>query len=83
MEGVVVITGASAGVGRAVGARVRAARRRVGLLARGKAGLEDAAREVEALGGAALVLPADVADATQVDAAAERSRQSSGRSTSG
>src|ERR671931_1173143 len=67
---VVVVTGASAGVGRAT---VRAfARRRasVGLLARGRDGLEAARREVEALGGRALVVPADVADPDQVEAAA-------------
>src|SRR5438445_13055999 len=69
---VVVITGASAGVGRAT---VRAFARRgadIGLLARGLDGLEGARREVEAEGGRALVLPTDVADAAQVETAAER-----------
>jgi NAD(P)-dependent dehydrogenase (short-subunit alcohol dehydrogenase family) len=68
---VVVVTGASAGVGRAV---VRAfARRgaRIGLLARGEEGLEGARREVEELGGQAIALPTDVADPAQVEAAAE------------
>src|SRR3954462_1539669 len=72
MKRVVVITGASAGVGRAA---VRAFARQgadIGLLARGVDGLEAARREVEANGGRALVLPFDVADADQVDAAAER-----------
>src|SRR5688572_18261415 len=72
MKQVVVITGASAGVGRAT---VRAFARQgadIGLLARGVDGLEAARREVEAAGGRALVLPADVADAGQVEAAAER-----------
>ena len=67
---VVVVTGASAGVGRAT---IRAFARRgahVGLIARGEDGLEGARREVEALGGRALVLPADVADASQVELAA-------------
>src|SRR5215472_431427 len=67
---VVVITGASAGVGRAT---VRAFARRgahIGLIARGRDGLEGARREVEATGGKALVLPADVADAERVEAAA-------------
>jgi short-subunit dehydrogenase len=67
---VVVVTGASAGVGRAV---VRAFARRgawVGLLARGTDGLEAARREVEEAGGKALVLPTDVADAEAVEAAA-------------
>ncbi len=67
---VVVITGASAGVGRAT---VQAFAKRgasIGLVARGKDGLEGAKREVEAAGGRALVLPTDVADANQVEAAA-------------
>src|SRR5881296_3291203 len=69
---VVVITGASAGVGRAT---VRAFARRgadVALLARGIDGLEAAGREVEALGGRALVMPTDVADAAAVEDAADR-----------
>jgi NAD(P)-dependent dehydrogenase (short-subunit alcohol dehydrogenase family) len=68
---VVVITGASAGVGRAA---VRAFARRgadVGLVARGRDGLEAARREVEAFGGRAVVAPADVADPEQVEAAAD------------
>ncbi len=67
---VVVITGASAGVGRAT---VREFARRgahIGLIARGADGLEGARREVEAAGGCALVLPTDVADAGAVEAAA-------------
>jgi short-subunit dehydrogenase len=69
---VVVITGASAGVGRAT---VREFARRgawVGLIARGTDGLNSAQREVEAEGGRALVLPVDVADAARVEAAAQR-----------
>ena len=69
---VVVITGASAGAGRAT---VREFARRgasIGLIARGPDGLEGARREVEACGGKALVLPVDVADAKAVEAAAEQ-----------
>jgi NAD(P)-dependent dehydrogenase (short-subunit alcohol dehydrogenase family) len=69
---VVVITGASAGVGRATVREFARRRARVGLIARGRAGLEAARCEVEAAGGRALVLPLDVADAEAVDAAAER-----------
>src|SRR5947207_4278946 len=69
---VVVVTGASAGVGRAT---VRAFAQRgadVGLLARGVDGLEAARREVEAAGGRAIAIPTDVADADRVEAAADR-----------
>ena len=67
---VVVVTGATSGVGRAT---VRAFAERgaiLGLIARGQDGLEATAKEVEAAGGRALALPADVADAEQVEAAA-------------
>src|SRR5512135_420429 len=67
---VVVITGASAGVGRATAQAFARRGAHVGLLARGRAGLEGARRDVEALGGRGLVLPTDVADAGQVEAAA-------------
>ncbi len=69
---VVVITGASAGVGRATVRRFAHAGADVGLIARGKERLEAAKREVEELGGRALVLPTDVADADAVDRAAEK-----------
>ncbi|HTU90930.1 MAG TPA: SDR family oxidoreductase [Gemmataceae bacterium] len=67
---VVVVTGASAGVGRAT---VQAFARRgahIGLLARGRDGLEGARRDAERLGGKGLVLPTDVADSEQVERAA-------------
>jgi NAD(P)-dependent dehydrogenase (short-subunit alcohol dehydrogenase family) len=67
---VVVITGASAGVGRATAQAFARQGARIGLLARGHDGLEGARRDVEAAGGQALVLPSDVADAGQVEAAA-------------
>lgn len=69
---VVVITGASAGVGRATAQAFARRGAHIGLLARGREGLEAARREVEQLGGKALVLPTDVADAEQVEAAAAR-----------
>ncbi len=70
MPEVVVVTGASAGVGRAT-ARVFAEQgAHMGLLARGREGLEGARKEVEAQGGKALVVPTDVADAEAVEAAA-------------
>jgi NAD(P)-dependent dehydrogenase (short-subunit alcohol dehydrogenase family) len=72
---VVMITGASAGVGRAVARRFAKRGDAVGLLARGRAGLEGAKRDVRAYGGRALVLSADVADAEQVEAAAARLEQ--------
>ena len=67
---VVVITGASGGVGRAAARRFAADGARIGLIARGRQGLEGTARDVEAAGGQALVLPLDVADADQVESAA-------------
>jgi NAD(P)-dependent dehydrogenase (short-subunit alcohol dehydrogenase family) len=68
---VVVITGASAGVGRATARAFAAQGARIGLLARGRDGLDGARRDVEALGGQALALPTDVADPDQVEAAAQ------------
>ncbi len=71
---VVVLTGASGGVGRAAARRFAADGARIGLIARGRTGLEAAAREVEQAGGEALVLPLDVADADQVESAAANRR---------
>jgi short-subunit dehydrogenase len=67
---VVVITGASAGVGRATARAFARRGARIGLIARGRDGLEAAQREVERAGGQALVLPVDVADAQAIEAAA-------------
>jgi short-subunit dehydrogenase len=72
MSEVVVITGASAGLGRAIARRFAREGANIGLIARGEAGLHAAAEEVQRLGGRALVLPCDVADAQAVDAAADR-----------
>jgi NAD(P)-dependent dehydrogenase (short-subunit alcohol dehydrogenase family) len=68
----VVITGASAGIGRATARLYGRRGARVALIARGEAGLEAAAREVRQAGGWALPLPADVADYDAVQRAAER-----------
>jgi short-subunit dehydrogenase len=67
---VVVVTGASAGLGRAVAREFGKRRARVGLIARGTDGLEAARKEIEAHGGQAIVLAADVAQADQVELAA-------------
>lgn len=75
---VVVITGATAGIGRAT-ARLFAERGAyIGLLARDKDRLEAARREVEELGGNAIAIPTDVSDAAQVEAAAEQVEQQLG-----
>jgi NAD(P)-dependent dehydrogenase (short-subunit alcohol dehydrogenase family) len=67
---VVAVTGASAGVGRATVRRFAREGARIGLIARGEDRLRAAAAEVEELGGTALVVPADVADAQAIDTAA-------------
>ena len=67
---VIMITGASAGVGRATARAFARRGAHVGLLARGREGLEGARRDVEELGGRALAVPTDVADPGQVEAAA-------------
>jgi len=66
----VVITGASAGLGRAVAREFGKHGAKVGLLARGIDGLEAAKREIEDLGGTAVVIPTDVADSAAVEQAA-------------
>jgi NAD(P)-dependent dehydrogenase (short-subunit alcohol dehydrogenase family) len=75
---VVVVTGASAGVGRATAVAFARTRARVGLVARGRDGLEGARRDVEAAGGDALVVTADVADHEQVERAADEVERSLG-----
>ena len=75
---VVVVTGASAGVGRAVATEFARQGAHIGLIARGQERLEAAKHEIEELGGKAVVLPADVANAQQVEQAAERTEQELG-----
>ncbi|HVS98835.1 MAG TPA: SDR family oxidoreductase [Puia sp.] len=69
---VVVITGASGGVGRATAHAFAVEGAKVVLVARGREQLAVTQQEVEALGGRALVIPADVADPAQVEAVAEQ-----------
>jgi NAD(P)-dependent dehydrogenase (short-subunit alcohol dehydrogenase family) len=66
----VVVTGASAGIGRASAEAFGARGDKVALLARGEKGLAGAAAAVEAAGGEPLVVPVDVADQAQVSRAA-------------
>jgi short-subunit dehydrogenase len=66
---VVMVTGASAGVGRATAIAFASRGASVGLLARGRGGLEGARRDVEAVGGRGLILEADVSEPDMVDAA--------------
>ncbi len=75
---VIVITGASAGVGRATVRRFAAPGVSIGLIARDRERLEATAEEVRAAGGEAMVLPLDVADAGAVEAAADRVEQAFG-----
>ena len=65
---VVVVTGATGGIGRATAIAFGQRGASVALLARGETGLEAAARDVEQAGGRALCVPLDVADHAQVDA---------------
>ena len=68
----VVVTGASAGVGRAIATKFGAAGWQVALIARGREGLDGAKAEIEAKGGRAIAIPADVSDASALFEAADR-----------
>ena len=72
MSRIVVVTGASGGIGRASAVAFGARGDTVVLIARGTAGLEGAAEEVRRAGGTALVMPLDVADHEAVQAAVDR-----------
>lgn len=69
---VVVVTGASAGVGRAVVREFAQQGASIGLIARGRNRLESAKREVEEQGAKAIAISADVADSAAIDQAAEQ-----------
>ncbi len=73
-----VVTGASAGVGRATVREFARHGARLALLARGREGLEGARRDAEALGTQAIVIPTDVADPHQVEAAAREIEETLG-----
>ncbi len=75
---VVVVTGATSGVGRAVVERFARDGARIALLARGRDGLDAAAKEIERLGGDPLPLPMDVADHDAVEAAAAATEEALG-----
>jgi short-subunit dehydrogenase len=75
---VVVITGASAGLGRAAAREFGRNGARVGLIARGIDGLEAAKREIESAGGKAMTIPLDVADAKAMEDAAASVEQEFG-----
>jgi NAD(P)-dependent dehydrogenase (short-subunit alcohol dehydrogenase family) len=71
MSQVIVITGASSGIGRAIVQRFAGPGVKIGLIARSTEGLEGAERDVERAGGEALKLQVDVADHDAVEAAAD------------
>ncbi|MDQ6925422.1 MAG: SDR family oxidoreductase [Candidatus Eremiobacteraeota bacterium] len=81
MGKVAVVTGASAGVGRAIVREYAKQGYDVGLIARGPDGLEAAKREVEQAGRRAVAVPVDVADAGAVEAAADRIERELGEIT--
>ncbi|HYJ46015.1 MAG TPA: SDR family NAD(P)-dependent oxidoreductase [Pyrinomonadaceae bacterium] len=76
---VVLITGASSGIGRALAVELGKRGARLGLLARRADALHEIVREVEGAGGRALALPADVTDAGAVRKASDELRESFGR----
>lgn len=72
MPQTIVITGASAGVGRATAHAFAGPGAQIALIARGTTALQAAAAEVEKRGAKALTVPLDMADPDAVEAAAER-----------
>ncbi|HUQ33190.1 MAG TPA: SDR family NAD(P)-dependent oxidoreductase, partial [Pyrinomonadaceae bacterium] len=78
-QNIVFITGASSGIGRSLAIELGRMGATVGLLARRAESLREIVSEVEAAGGRALALPADVKDARAVRAAADQLRERFGR----
>lgn len=78
-DGVIVLTGASSGIGRATAHLLAKRGAKVVLMARNEPALHDVEHEVKQLGGQALVIPCDVTDEAAVKAAAERTVQTFGR----
>ncbi|MBY0277408.1 SDR family oxidoreductase [Candidatus Binatia bacterium] len=78
-DAVVVVTGASSGIGRATAIAFGASGARVVLVARRRTELEEVAREIRANGGAALVLPADVTNPRAVRDVLEQTLRHHGR----
>ncbi len=78
-EEVVVVTGAGAGLGRAIACEFAKQGASIGLIARGEERLHDALAEITSLGGRGIVVPADVADSEAVFSAADRVVEEYGR----
>jgi NAD(P)-dependent dehydrogenase (short-subunit alcohol dehydrogenase family) len=76
---VALVTGAGRGIGRAIALALASEAAHVALLARSQAELDAVAREIRALGGQALVLPADVGDRTATEPAVKRARDDLGQ----
>ena len=78
MKQIVVITGASAGIGRAAARAFAAGGADLALIARGEDGLEAAREEIEKMGRRCITIPADVANAEAIGEAAERTERELG-----
>lgn len=68
----VVVTGASAGVGRAIAREFAKHGAQLRLVARGEDGLNGAKQDVEKLGGKAIAIPTEVSDSSQLESAADQ-----------